>query len=54
LQRVANQDFGCRRAPYQKQDHSFFKVQWSNHSEGEATWEREDELKAEFPSLFSS
>jgi hypothetical protein len=29
------------------------KVQWSHHSEDEATWEREDELKAEFPQLFS-
>jgi hypothetical protein len=28
------------------------KVQWSNHAEDEATWEREDELKAEFPNLF--
>jgi hypothetical protein len=28
------------------------KVQWSHHSEEEATWEREDELKAEFPQLF--
>jgi hypothetical protein len=25
------------------------KVQWSHHSEDEATWEREDELSAEFP-----
>ena len=25
------------------------KVQWSHHSEDEATWEREDELIAEFP-----
>ena len=30
------------------------KVQWSYHSEDEATWEREDELKAEFPQLFSN
>ena len=30
------------------------KVQWSHHSEDEATWEREDELQAEFPHLFSS
>jgi hypothetical protein len=30
------------------------KVQWSNHAEDEATWEREDELKAEFPDLFSN
>ena len=28
------------------------KVQWSHHSEDEATWEREDELMAEFPQLF--
>jgi hypothetical protein len=28
------------------------KVQWSNHAEDEATWEREDEVKAEFPDLF--
>ena len=25
------------------------KVQWSHHAEDEATWEREDELQAEFP-----
>jgi hypothetical protein len=25
------------------------KVQWSHHSEDKATWEREDELTAEFP-----
>ena len=24
-----------------------FKVQWKHHSEEEATWEREDELKAD-------
>jgi hypothetical protein len=30
------------------------KVQWSNHAEDEATWEREDELKAEFPDLFDN
>jgi hypothetical protein len=29
------------------------KVQWSHHTEEEATWEREEELKAEFPSFFS-
>jgi hypothetical protein len=30
------------------------KVQWSHHTEEEATLEREEELKAEFPSLFSN
>jgi hypothetical protein len=30
-----------------------YKVQWSHHTEEEATWEREGELKAEFQSFFS-
>ena len=30
----------------------FLKVQWSNHSEKEATWEREDRLRLEYPALF--
>jgi hypothetical protein len=29
------------------------KVQWSHHTKEEATWEREEELKAEFPNFFS-
>jgi hypothetical protein len=32
----------------------FLKVQWLNHSEDEATWEREDKLRAEYPDLFPS
>jgi hypothetical protein len=28
------------------------KLQWSHHTEEVATWEREEELKAEFPSFF--
>jgi hypothetical protein len=30
------------------------KVQWSHHTEDETTWEREEELKAEFPCFFSN
>jgi hypothetical protein len=30
------------------------KVQGSNHTEEEATWEKEDQLKAEFPDIFSN
>jgi hypothetical protein len=30
------------------------KVKWGHHLEEEATWEREDELKAKYPELFSS
>jgi hypothetical protein len=31
---------------------NFCKVQWSRHSEAEATWEKEDALREEFPHLF--
>ena len=32
----------------------FLKVQWSHHSDKEATWEREDHLRSEYPDLFTS
>ena len=32
----------------------FCRVQWSNHTEAEATWEREDNLRKEFPYLFEN
>ena len=32
----------------------FCGVQWSNHTEAEATWEREDDLKKEFSYLFEN
>jgi hypothetical protein len=30
------------------------KVQWSNHREEDATWEKEDQLKAQFLEIFSN
>jgi hypothetical protein len=30
------------------------KVQWSHHIEDEPTWEHEEELRADYPKLFSS
>jgi hypothetical protein len=30
------------------------KMQWSHHTEEKVTWEREEELKAEFLSFFSN
>ncbi|WVZ89241.1 LOW QUALITY PROTEIN: hypothetical protein U9M48_035667 [Paspalum notatum var. saurae] len=30
------------------------RVQWSHHTEAEATWEREDELKTAYPALFAN
>ena len=34
------------------QNIKFLKVQWSHHSEREATWEREDLLRLEYPTFF--
>jgi hypothetical protein len=34
--------------------YKMFKVKWSNHTEEEATWEKEDQLKAEFLDIFSN
>ena len=30
------------------------KVKWSHHTAEEATWEREDDLRADYPELFAS
>ena len=30
----------------------FYQVQWEHHTEEEATWEREDHLRTEYPYLF--
>jgi len=30
------------------------KVQWNRHSEEEATWGREDDMRSEYPYLFES
>ena len=32
----------------------FYKVQWSNHSDDEATWEQEEFLKAKYPDFLST
>src|SRR3954469_22638694 len=34
-----------------RQKIQFLKVQWSHHSEKKATWEREDRLRAEYPTF---
>ena len=59
-----NQDLTYRETPLrileeatrvnQKHAIKFYKVQWTNHTEEEATWEWEDYLKREFPHLFTS
>jgi hypothetical protein len=37
-----------------RQKINIYKVQWSNHTEDEATWEREDYLQREFPELLNA
>ena len=59
-----NQDLTYRDVPFRILDEDtrvtrrraikFLKVQWTNHTEEEATWEREDYLKREYPSLFTN
>jgi hypothetical protein len=34
--------------------YKIYKVQCSNHTEEEATWEKEDQLKVEFSDIFSN
>ena len=32
----------------------FYKVQWSNHSEDEATWEKEEFLRSKYPDFLNA
>ena len=32
----------------------FYKVQWSNHSEDEATWEQEEFLRSKYPDFLNA
>ena len=36
------------------QTSNFYKVQWSNHSKREATWETEEFLKSKYPELLQT
>ena len=54
-----NQDLTYRERPEdirltRSRKIKLYKVQWSNHSEEEATWEREDYLEKEFPGFLSA
>jgi hypothetical protein len=59
----AKEDLSYQEYPVRRQETServtqnkrikMCKVQWSHHTEEEATWEREEELKVEFLNFFS-
>jgi hypothetical protein len=53
LIKSTHQDFRNIRESYPNKRIKMCKVQWSHHTEEEATWEREEEWKAEFPNFFS-
>jgi len=36
------------------QTSNFYKVQWSNHSEREATWETEEFLQSKYPEFWAT
>jgi hypothetical protein len=45
---------GTSKKVTQNNHYKMCKVQWSNHTEEEATLEKEDQLKVEFPDIFSN
>ena len=57
-------DLVYQEHPVKKVDHktrvtwnqtsNFYKVQWSNHSEREATWETEEFLRSKYPELLQA
>ena len=44
--------FGTRGEGIAKSHCPYVKVQWSNHSGREATWELEDAMREAYPHLF--
>ncbi|WVZ81610.1 hypothetical protein U9M48_028965 [Paspalum notatum var. saurae] len=47
-------NFGNGRENYRNGVIKMCKVKWSHHTTEEATWEREDDLRADYPELFAS
>jgi hypothetical protein len=54
LSRIPGEDFGYFKKSTRNNRYKMCKVQWSNHTEEEATWEKEDQLTAEFSDIFSN
>ncbi|WVZ61828.1 LOW QUALITY PROTEIN: hypothetical protein U9M48_011643 [Paspalum notatum var. saurae] len=51
---ISKSKFWRRRKDYRNGVIKMCKVKWSHHTAEEATWEREDDLKADYPELFAS
>jgi hypothetical protein len=52
ISRIPGENFGYFRKGTQNNRYKMCQVHWSNHTEEEATWEKEDQLKAEFLEIF--
>ena len=60
---IVDSDLTSKECPIRIVDHkewimrnktiSFVKMQWSNHDEMKATWELEDEIRRDYPFLFT-
>jgi hypothetical protein len=53
LSRIPGANLGYCRKSHQNNRYKMCKVKWSNHTEEEVTWKKEDQLKTEFPEIFS-
>ncbi|WVZ70759.1 hypothetical protein U9M48_019401 [Paspalum notatum var. saurae] len=54
ISQLKNPNFGNGREDYRNRVIKMCKVKWSHHTAEEATWEREDDLRADYPELFAS
>jgi hypothetical protein len=53
ISRIPGKNFGHFRESHSEQSlEDVHDVQWSNHTKDEATWEKEEKLKAEFLDIF--
>jgi hypothetical protein len=52
--RIPGENFGTSEKVTQKNCYKMCKEQCNNHTEEEATWYKEDQLKAEFPDMISN
>jgi hypothetical protein len=41
-----------KRKQLRNREIKYFRVQWKHHPKREATWEKEDDLRREYPYLF--
>jgi NAD+--asparagine ADP-ribosyltransferase len=53
VSRIPVENFDTSEKVTQNNRYKMCKMQWSNHTKDKATWEKEYQLKAEYPDIFS-